>query len=45
MSLRHLGRRGGAGGSGSFTDMFIERPVVAAVVAFIASRPEEKAKP
>lgn len=35
MSLRHLGRRGGAGGSGSFTDMFIERPVVAAVVALL----------
>jgi len=35
MSLRHLGRRGGGGGSGSFTDLFIERPVVAAVVALL----------
>jgi multidrug efflux pump len=34
MSLRHLGRRGGSG-SGAFTDMFIERPVLAAVVAML----------
>ncbi len=32
MSLRHFGRRGGPGG-GSFTDIFIERPVLGAVVA------------
>ena len=35
MSLRHLGRRGGGGGSGAFTDIFIERPVLAAVVAIL----------
>ncbi len=34
MSLRHLGRRGGTG-PGSFTDIFIERPVLAAVVAML----------
>ena len=35
MSLRHLGRRGESGGPGSFTDIFIERPVLAAVVALL----------
>ena len=34
MSLRHLARRGGPG-SGSFTDIFVERPVLAAVVAML----------
>jgi multidrug efflux pump len=34
MSLRHLARRGG-GGSGAFTDRFIQRPVLAAVVALL----------
>ena len=33
MSLRQFGRRGG--GSGAFTDIFIERPVLAAVVAIL----------
>lgn len=34
MSLRHLARRGG-GDSGAFTDRFIQRPVLAAVVALL----------
>ncbi len=33
MSLRHLSRRGGSGGS--FTDLFIQRPVLAVVVSLL----------